>query len=760
MANRIKGITIEIDGNTTKLSDALSKLDKNLKQTGSELRDVNRLLKLDPTNVNLLRQKQELLADSIKNTKEREKELEQALEQAQQAGDTEENRHQQDLLQRELVETRGKLKDLEKQARDCASVMGVQMQAVGEKLQETGKKLSAVGAKMTTSLTLPITAGFAASFKAAEDWETAFTGVMKTVEETSTTSYEEIEEGLKDLARATASTKTDIAGVAEAAGQLGISADNVVDFTETMVKLGDTTNLTAEEAATSLARIMNITGDSADSVDRLGSVIVELGNNSATSEAEIVDMANRLAAAGKLAGLTTPEIFALSASMSSVGIEAAAGGTAMTQTLNEIETQVALFAIVAESNLDLIAEIAHMSAEDFAQSWEERPIEALTAFIAGLGDLDEAGESATLILSELEMDGIRQENMLKSLSLASDMLTGSVDMANAAYEENTALNEEAAKRYSTTEAKISQAKEAVSELGIEIGEALIPHVLKMIEKLESAVDWFTNLDEGTQEAILTAAAFVAAIGPVISIIGGVVTAVGTLISWGGMLMTNWAAVGGAAGILGAAIEFITGPIGITIAAITALIGAGVWLYQNWDTCVEKCQHFEEVVQTKFENIRSTVAGKIDAARQAVHDGIEKIKSLFNFSWELPKLKMPHFSWSGKFSLNPPSAPSFKIDWWDKAAQSGVIFNARTIFGQNGRGQLMGAGETYSETLVGTQSLLGMVRSTVNSAISKASSQQNTFNIYAAAGQNTKDIAREVEKILVRQEKERKAAYGY
>ena len=218
------------------------------------------------------------------------------------------------------------------------------MEMVGQKFQDVGRKMTDVGKTMTRNVTAPIMAGFGASLKAAIDWESAFTGVMKTVDETATTSYDDIAKGLTEIAKTTASSRGEIAGVAEVAGQLGIGADSVVDFTRTMVMLGDTTNLTAEEAATSLARIMNITGDSADSIDRLGSVIVDLGNNMATSESEIVAMSNRLAASGKLAGLSTPEIMALSAAMTSVGIQAEAGGTAMTQTLTNIEQQVAAFA--------------------------------------------------------------------------------------------------------------------------------------------------------------------------------------------------------------------------------------------------------------------------------------------------------------------------------------------------------------------------------------------------------------------------------
>lgn len=247
--------------------------------------------------------------------------------------------------------------------------------------------------------------GFDECVQASMDFESAITGVAKTTDLTDE-ELADMSDAIKAMSTEIPASTTEIAAVAEAAGQLGIQKDALLDFTRVMTMLGTATNMTAEDAATALARFANITGMSADNYDRLGAVIVDLGNNFATTESEITQMGTRLASGGKLAGLTEPQIMALAAAMSSVGIEAEAGGTAMTQTLNAIEKAVA----TGEDSLQSFADVAGMSADSFAEMWNTDALGALTAFIRGLGNLDEQGESAVLVLEDLGLTGIRQSN--------------------------------------------------------------------------------------------------------------------------------------------------------------------------------------------------------------------------------------------------------------------------------------------------------------------------------------------------------------
>lgn len=311
--------------------------------------------------------------------------------------------------------------------------------------------------------------GFDECAQASMDFESAMTGVAKTTDLTDE-ELADMSDAIKAMSTEIPATTTDIAAVEEAAGQLGIQKDALLDFTRVMTMLGTATNMTAEDAATALARFANITGMSADNYDRLGAVIVDLGNNFATTESEITQMGTRLASGGRLAGLTEPQIMALAAAMSSVGIEAEAGGTAMTQTLNAIEKAVAN----GEDALQGFADVAGMSADEFAQTWSTDALDALTAFIRGLGNLDEQGESAVLVLEDLGLKGIRQGNMLKSLALAADQMDSAVQTANTAWDENIALTNEANKRYATTQSKLDMMQNAYNNLKVAVGDAFAP----------------------------------------------------------------------------------------------------------------------------------------------------------------------------------------------------------------------------------------------------------------------------------------------
>lgn len=405
----------------------------------------------------------------------------------------------------------------------------------GDKIKTFGDNVSSLGGKLTTGLTLPLVASVGMVTKAAVDYESAFAGVKKTVDETATVSYKNLSDGIRQMAKELPASAVEITNVAEVAGQLGIKAEDILTFSRTMIDMGESTNLSAEEAATAIAKIANILGLTSDEYGRFGASVVDLGNNFATTERDIVEMTNRLAAGGKLAGLTAPDILGLATAMSSVGIEAEAGGTAMTQTLTAIGNAVSLTGKGAADDLNLIAKTAGMTSEEFQQAWKEKPVVALQSFIKGLKDAQEKGVNMNAILAQLGMTGIRQSNMLKSLALASDKMGDAVDRSNKAWKENTALTNEANKRYETTESQLKMFKNQVTDLAIEFGGPLLKALrdgLKAgkpwIDMLAEMAKHFSSMSEEEQRNVLKWAALTAGAGPALTLLGKGIGIVGGL----------------------------------------------------------------------------------------------------------------------------------------------------------------------------------------------------------------------------------------
>lgn len=624
-AGRIRGITIEIGGDTTKLVKALSSVDNALNKTQTNLRDINKALKFDPTNTNLLKDRQRELADAISETKQKLDTEKQALEQMKNTEGFDANSRAARDLQTQIDLDTAALKQLEEQARQASSVLGSQMQAAGQKIQEVGNKIKSVGdsiaglgSRLTATVTTPILGAFGASAKAAVDWETAFTGVQKTVD-ASAAEYDQLANNIQKMATETASSANDIAGVMEIAGQLGITGvDGLTTFTKTMVELGDTTNLSAEDAATALARFMNITGENSTDVDKLGSAIVDLGNNFATSESEIVEMSTRLASAGTIAGLSSTDILALATAMSSVGIQAEAGGTAMSQTLKTIANSVADFKDGEEESLYAIADVAQMKAADFARAWETDPITAIHAFISGLSDMKDNEENVFAMLEDMGMKGIRQSNMLQSLALASNMLGDAVKTSSEAYKENTALTAEAEKRYGTMAAKMSQLRERVVQVGISIGEILMPYIEKAMDVIEGLVEKWNSLDESQQKNIIKFAAIAAAVGPVLLVVGKLISSVGSIVSVVGKVVsgagTLISSLGGLQGVLTA----LTGPVGIVVAAIAALAAGFAYLFTT-----------NEEFRSSIMQTVTTLQTNLATAFQSIQPALASLKEAFD-----------------------------------------------------------------------------------------------------------------------------------
>lgn len=402
-------------------------------------------------------------------------------------------------------------------------------------------------------------------------------------------------------------------------------------------------------------------------------------NHFATTERDIVEMTNRLAAGGKLAGLTTPEILGLATAMSSVGIEAEAGGTALTQTLTGIGKAVSGVGKGAKEKLEVIAQTAGMTAEQFSTAWKQKPAEALQSFIKGLQRAHDEGKNMDGILDELGMTGIRQGNMLKSLASASDKMSEAVSRSNTAWKENNALTNEASKRYETTESQLKIFKNKLTDIAIEFGGPL----LKALNSgLDAAKPWlqtlsdmakkFSEMSTEQQQSILKWGAFAAAIGPALKVLGtgasvisvfakGIGTVARGIGKFSGMLKTVFqgggfinglkqmatgmtatgtAAEGAAAstGLWSTAVGLLGNPLtwGV-LAGGAALIGIGIIAKemadanertQTWGTSVSKLQDQElSRLKSKVDEVHQATVGFGQGGAQAVENVRKSVQGL-------------------------------------------------------------------------------------------------------------------------------------
>lgn len=567
MADKVKGIVIDIGGDVSKLNKSLSSVNKSINYTQKELKDIEKLLKLDPKNTELLAQKQQILNNIIAESNEKLKSLKKAKNEADVAmkNGTEVNQDMYRKLQREIINTESKLKSLSDEASKLTKFAN-NLNNIGEKTTQVGKNL------------MPLTAGIVATGVAAVktgiDFETAFAGVRKTTEATEE-EYARLKQGILDMSKELPASASEIAGVAESAGQLGISKDNLLDFTRVMIDLGESTNLSSEEVATSLAKFANITNMSADKYSNLGSTIVALGNNFATTEADIVSMATKLASTGELVGLSEPQIMALATTMSSVGIEAEAGGSAMSKLLKKIQMAVE----IGGKDLTQFANVAGMTAQEFKSSFEQDAVRALSAFIGGLNDTKRNGKSAIAILDDMGLTEVRLSNTVLSLANANDLMTNAVNLANNAWQENTALSKEAEQRYATTASKINMLGNKIKEIGIKIAEELLPMVNEVVEVIGKWVDKFSKLDDRTQRIIVLISGIVATIGPLLIMIGSISKGISTIIT----VTKSWEIATKAQTIAQGALNLVTSltPYGVVALGIAGVVaGLGIWMIKT------------------------------------------------------------------------------------------------------------------------------------------------------------------------------------
>ena len=373
-------------------------------------------------------------------------------------------------------------------------------EAAVKRAEAAQKQLTQTAGKMA----LGTTAALAAMSKAAIDWESDWAGVTKTVSG-STQELNTLEGQLRTMATTLPASHHEIAGVAEAAGQLGVKTKDISSFTRVMIDLGNTTNLTADQAATDIAQIQNVMRTAPEDIDNFGAALVALGNNGASTEAQILGMTQRIAAAGAQVGLTEQDILGIANAAASMGLEVEAGGTAISRVFTTIAKSVA----TGDEKLQTFADTAGYSSAEFVQAFQDDPARAFAAFIEGLDRINKSGGDVFTTLDSIGLSDVRVSQALLSMSSAGDYLTQSLDLSSQAWDQNTALAKEAETRYNTTASQIQVAWNKIRDAGISAGNVLLPVIADIASGVGTVADAFGDLPGPVQSSLVNLLAITA-----------------------------------------------------------------------------------------------------------------------------------------------------------------------------------------------------------------------------------------------------------
>lgn len=528
MASEFKGLHVKFEGDTTDLQSALKKIDADAKSTQRNLKSINRALKFNPGNAELLNLKLNEIGRTSDKLKSRLKLLKQA---ESEIGKEKMNPAQWDKLQLEIIETESKLKHFaELQKRTNAEIAsseskmgkaGAAIKQFGDAHQSASQKVADFGRAYTRTVSTGIVAAGAMSVKAAVDIDTSLTNVRKTVDGTEQ-DYQRLKESAIEFSKTNAVSAAQILDIQALGAQLGFSIDELENFGEVVSGLDIATDMDADTAATEMAQFANITGMAHDQVSNYASSLVALGNSTATTESAISSMAQRVGAAGTQVGMSQADILGLSAALSSLGIEAEAGGTAISKTLTDIDTAVS----TNSEGLQKWAEVAGMSVEEFASAWGSDATGTFEQVIQGMSQVEENGGNLSLVLEELGINEVRQTDTLKRLAGNYGLLDSSIKTANDGWTKNTALSNEVANRNESLASKFEILKNRVVAVAEDIGTPLANALLEaldamqpLFDMIESGAEAFSNMSEEQQQFALKAVAAAAALGPLLSMAG-------------------------------------------------------------------------------------------------------------------------------------------------------------------------------------------------------------------------------------------------
>lgn len=534
-----------------------------------------------------------------------------------------------------------------------------------QNLQNTGKRWKEVGEGIDT-VTKPLqyaatalAAGGVASAKFAIDFEDSFAGVKKTVDATPE-QLAKIKQGIIDLSTtgidgrgAIPQTTTELNELAAAGGQLGISQENIVDFTEVMAQMGSATNLVGEEGAATLARFQNVMGVGQNEIRNIGSAIVDLGNHSATTESEIAEMALRMGKYGSSVRMSAADVLGYSAALSSLGIEAQMGGSAIGRTWLSIETAVAS----GGEGLTKFAKYSGKSAEEFKEQWNTDSSGAFNGLLKGL----QSAENLTVALDDLGINNTQDIQAMMALVNGYDLVTESVNRSNTAYQENTALQEEFNAKNETTASKLANTKNNIIEAARSIGETMLPSIQDASTTVADFAKGLSQMSDEQKRAVVNTGATVIALGALSKVGVGVIKGAGDFVEGLGVISDKLPIIADAT----SAIKVSTAGLGSSFSALAPIFGAVLApaavvagykvvadhvteaiennaklgqsykeLYSQWQDADNQVSHLENL-RSEYEKLNESINSgtlnpeELESAKNRINDIMQEIKATTN-----------------------------------------------------------------------------------------------------------------------------------
>ena len=684
-AGRIKGITIEIGGDSTKLVNALAKVDNALSKTQTNLRDINKALKLDPSNTALLKDRQQELAKAIEDTKTKLKTEKEAYEQLSHADKTPENVERMRQLKVQIDLDTVALKDLEKQARESASVIGTQMQVAGQKMQELGNKINGVGEKftqvgqtLTMKVTAPIVAGFTAAIKTTADFDAEMSKVQA-ISGATASDMETLTAKAREMGETTKFSATESGQAFEYMAMAGWKTEDMLGGIEGIMNLAaasgeelGTTSDIVTDALTALGMQANEAGHFAD-------ILAAASSNANTNVSMMGESFKYAAAPAGTLGYTAEDVAIALGLMANSGIKADMAGTSLRNMFNRM-------AKPTKESAEAMERLGLTLYDDEGKMYSFRQImdqmrESFKNINVSVEDYDAALDQLDALLADGSLTQKQYEDELEELNLrtfgaeeaekarAAAMLGGTRAMsgllaiANATtedYEKLTQavdgssqafakledgsvvpLNEALASGQEIIEQYNGQAeamaatmqdnlngqmtilKSQLQELAISMGNLLMPMIRDIVGKIQDLVNWLNSLDDEQKKHIMQVAAIVAAVGPVLLIIGKVIIGIGSLIS----------AVGSIASAIGALIPILMGPVGIIALIVAAIVALGIIIYKNWDDIKAWAQGVWEAIKemvaqvvAKIVELKNNIVNKFNEIKTNISNKVNEIKT--------------------------------------------------------------------------------------------------------------------------------------